>query len=124
MAFFQSLGISAVLKDSLNIIVNGLASTSADDFNNFGPIPSGPAAEFSFRFFIFSLTSYSIIMTSPIELSVSSGFSGTLFLSFVVKTLAKNCFSSSAISSSSITSSPFDFFSGPILVLDLVLDLM
>ena len=56
--------------------------------------------------------------------SVSFWTSGRWLSSSVVKTLAKNKFSSAAISASSVFSTPSAVFNGPMLVLVFVFDLM
>ena len=93
-------------------------------FKNLGPTPSGPAAEFSFKFLIFSIILASVIFESQKDLSVSGAFTGMLFRFYSVKTAAKKVFSSSAISLSSAITFPSLLFRGPMLIFVFVFDLM
>ena len=121
-ATFQALSTILSLSDLLNIRFKGLTILSSSSFNIIGLILSGPGAAPLLRFLICFLTLFSVIITVYIFFSVSISFAGTLSLFSVVKTLAKNLLSSSAISSSSVIILPSPFLRGPIDDFDLVLD--
>ncbi len=92
VAVFQPNSTSPVEIDMLNNRARGDRNELSRSCSNYGEIPSGPETAFFRRFLIF-------LETSPFSASLPPAqLSGLWSVSSFVKTLAKNVFSSSAIS--------------------------